>query len=197
VIFSVNNALTYKSECMETMVQTLLKTPSARKELFEDLYKQVFPLVARFVSNAGGTFQDARDIFQDALVIFMERCNDRNDIEFPERYITGIAKHLWLRKYSDNKKLVSMDSFERSLSIPADFYPTVVSNRLASFLEKAGSRCIELLRAYYFDKMSMKELAASFGYGSERSATVQKFKCIEKLREVIKQKSQAYEDFFE
>lgn len=182
---------------METIVQPLLASPAARKELFEDLYRQVFPAVARFVSKAGGTFHDARDIFQDALVIFMERRDEDTDIEFPERYITGIAKHLWLRKYSRNKQLVSLDNFERSLSIPADFYPTVLTSRLISFLETTGSKCIELLRAFYYDRMGMKELAARFGYASERSATVQKYKCIEKLREVIKEKSQAYEDFFE
>jgi hypothetical protein len=43
----------------------------------------------------------------------------------------------------------------------------------------------------------MKELADLFGYAGERSATVQKYKCIEKVRETVKEQSLAYEDFIE
>lgn len=181
---------------METMILSSLTSASARKVLFEDLYKQAFPVVARFVSKSGGSFQDARDIFHDALVIYVER-RELNDIEHPDRYITGIAKHLWLRKYEKNKYHVRLDDYENALTIPSDYFPTVSSARLLRFLQSTGNKCLELLRSFYFDNVSMKKLAENFGYSSERSATVQKFKCIEKLRESIKEKSATYEDFFE
>lgn len=174
-----------------------MTSASARKALFEDLYKQAFPTVARFVSKSGGSFQDARDIFHDALVIYVERQNDLNDIEHPDRYLLGIAKHLWLRKYEKSKRQVRLDNYENALAIPSDYFPTVLSQRLLLFLQSTGTQCLELLRSFYFDNTSMKELAENFGYGSERSATVQKFKCIEKMRESIKEKSATYEDFFE
>jgi hypothetical protein len=43
----------------------------------------------------------------------------------------------------------------------------------------------------------MVKVAQLFGFSGERSATVQKYKCIEKVRETVKQKALTYEDFLE
>jgi hypothetical protein len=41
----------------------------------------------------------------------------------------------------------------------------------------------------------MTQVAETFGFSGVRSATVQKYKCIEKVRETVKQKALTYEDF--
>jgi len=43
----------------------------------------------------------------------------------------------------------------------------------------------------------MKDVSEKFGFSGERSATAQKFKCLEKIRSVVKQKSLSKEDFYE
>ena len=47
--------------------------PEERALLFAQLYEETFPKVAKFVANRGGTFDDAKDIFHDALVILYEK----------------------------------------------------------------------------------------------------------------------------
>jgi DNA-directed RNA polymerase specialized sigma24 family protein len=61
------------------------------------LYQQAFPLVAQYVSKTGGSFHDAKDVFQDALVIYYEKqAAGAVAIQYSEKaYILGIAKHLW------------------------------------------------------------------------------------------------------
>ena len=56
---------------------------------------------------------------------------------------------------------------------------------------------MELLKAFYCDNMPANTIAGLFGYSGIRSATVQKYKCMETVRETIKEKSLAYEDFVE
>ncbi len=56
---------------------------------------------------------------------------------------------------------------------------------------------MELLKAFYYDDVPLKDLADSFGYSGVRSVTVQKHKCLEKVRESVKQKSLVYDDFME
>jgi hypothetical protein len=56
---------------------------------------------------------------------------------------------------------------------------------------------MELLSAFYYEKEDLQKLAQRFGFSGTRSATVQKFKCLEKVRETVKQKSLQYEDFME
>ncbi len=162
----------------------------------EELYQSAFPVVASWVRKMNGSLEDAKDVFHDALVLYQEKINQGVTIETsPEAYILGIAKHLWLRKFKLARNTVSLDEMERSIVIPDDFYAPLSSLRLLKFLELAGRNCLELLRRAYYDKLPAIELAQKMGYAGERSATVQKYKCIEKLRVIIHQKAMSYEDF--
>jgi len=64
-------------------------------------------------------------------------------------------------------------------------------------LQLTGRKCLELLRAVYYDKLDLPAVAAVFGYQTVRSATVQKYKCLEKVRDKVKEKSISYEDLLE
>jgi DNA-directed RNA polymerase specialized sigma24 family protein len=187
---------------METvMLQEITNTDldTERDKLFEALYITAFPIVARFVRKMNGSLDDASDLFQDALVIYYEKSQstDFNIYTSPEAYILGITKHLWIRKYTLDYKKVSLDTMEASITIPHDYDPEVDSLQLLKLLASTGKKCMELLQAFYYEKISMKILAGRFGFGTERSATVQKYKCIEKIRNTIKEKSISYEDFIE
>jgi len=54
---------------------------------------------------------------------------------------------------------------------------------------------MRLLNAFYYEKLNMDEIAIRFGFSGKRSATVQKFKCLGKVRQVVRRKSLQYEDF--
>jgi len=185
---------------MEIMqIEHSVAPTEARTQLFEALYISAFPGVARFVSKMNGTLEDAADIFQDALVIYYEKTLD-NRFELTtsrEAYITGIAKHLWLRKFSHDRNNVKLDAAEAAIEIAVDYYPAVNDQKLLAFLEQSGKKCLALLRAFYYERTPMKKLAHKFGFVSERSATVQKYKCLEKVRDTIKEKAFTYEDFLE
>jgi DNA-directed RNA polymerase specialized sigma24 family protein len=185
---------------LEVMPKAVLAASNAERNVFfEEMYETAFPAVASFVRQMDGSFQDAKDIFQDALIIFLEQSTAASMTinVSPEWYILGISKHLWLRKFKEDRLKVSLNDFERALYIPIDFYPCIKSKRILQFLEVAGSKCIDLLRSFYFEKNTLKEISKTLGYSSEHSAAVQKYKCLEKIRESIKQKSVTYEDFFE
>ena len=180
-------------------ISSHLKDPEAREQAFEHFYKEVFPAVAGLVSKQGGTFQDAKDIFQDALVIFYEKSmNDKLDIRLSEEaYLTGIAKHLWIRKFKSNIRLTSLDSAEQEITLPEDYVNAQNENRLLQLLEVAGKKCLDLLHAIYYNKQSMDEISTSYGFSSAHSASAQKYKCLEKVKATVKQKSLRYEDFLE
>ncbi len=180
-------------------VSTIAAVNGNRVRLFEELYTKAFPAVARFVSSRHGTYDDAKDIFQDALVVFHEKLIQEG-VEITvsdEAYILGIAKHLWLRKYKHDRTKVQLSLVESLFSIPDDFYENVQTSRLLNLLERAGRKCLELLQAFYYRKSSMNEIGDAFGFASEHSAAVQKYKCLEKVRDIVKEKSLQYEDFTE
>ena len=178
-----------------------LKDPQQREKNFEHLYEEVFPAVADIVSKQGGSFHDAKDIFQDALIIFYEKnvSGELNVQVSNEAYIVGIAKHLWNKKFKTNYGLLSLDSLEKEISLPQDYFEIEITktNRLLRLLEVAGKKCIELLRSIYYDKLSMNEVSRLHGFSNAHSASVQKYKCIEKIKVMVEQKSLSYEDFME
>ena len=200
VIYDCKLALKVMEADLEIISKPVLAASGTdRGVFFEEMYETAFPAVASFVRQMDGSFDDAKDIFQDAVIIYLERSTEMSVTinVSPDRYIIGIAKHLWLRKFKEDKKMISLTDFERALYIPADFYPSIISNRLVHFLEAAGSKCMDLLRSFYYDNDNLKEVSKKLGYSTEHSAAVQKYKCLEKVRESIKEKSVTYEDFFE
>ena len=178
-----------------------LKDPQQREKNFEHLYEEVFPVVADIVSKQGGSFDDAKDIFQDALIIFYEKhVNGELHVQLSyEGYIVGIAKHLWIKKFKSKNRLLSLDSLEKEIKLPQDYFEIerTKTNRLLHLLEVAGKKCLELLRSIYYDKLSMNEVSEVHGFSNPHSASVQKYKCIEKVKGIVEQKSLNYEDFME
>ena len=173
-------------------ISNLDQLSAKREELFTTLYKKAFPAIARYVSRMGGSFDEAKDVFQDALVVYYEKViagqvSPSNEMA----YLAGIVKNLWLKRYREDSRNTSLDGFD--ISIDEEDQPS--ENRLMDFLSTAGKKCMDLLKGFYYDGLQLDEMAALFGFSGVRSATVQKYKCLEKVRETVKEKSLTYEDF--
>lgn len=154
------------------------------------LYEETYPAVAAFVAKMGGSTEDAKDIFHDALIIFFEK---DLGVENSAAYIVGIAKHLWVRKYKHNAHLVHLDF---DIEIPEEKTSPIVA-RLLRLVESAGKSCLDLLQAFYYERRSAESIAFDFKYSNAHTATVQKHKCLQKLRHFVKEKSLDYESFVE
>lgn len=170
------------------------------------VYQQAFPAVARYVSKCGGTFEEAKDVFHGALLVFFEKKYEgRLSLQQGEEaYIFGIARHLWAKRYSENQRYASLDQlteeFERESvewekADDASSNETLSNKRILRVLQAAGRKCMRVLTAFYYERLDMQELAHRFGFSGTRSATVQKFKCLQKVKQVVKEKSLQYEDF--
>lgn len=165
----------------------------SRQQLFITLYKEVFPKVAVFISQRGGSFQQVKDIFQDALIIFYERSSGGH-VKKEQAYLLGISRYLWFNNYPEGSH-VSINTTDWNLPSDEESHPS--RKRLLLLLEQAGKKCMDMLKVVYYDKLPMDKLSERFGFTSKRSATVQKYKCMEKIRNKIKEKQLQYEDFFE
>lgn len=180
------------------MVETqIVENPAElREQLFMDLYKSCFPVVARSIAKFGGSFDEAKDVFQDALVIFYEKqSSGKLELRVSEKaYLFGIARNLWLHKYKEKNKRTGLDEHT---DVFEETEAGVSQQLLLRYLEVAGKKCMELLKSFYYDNEKLETIADQFGFSGTRSATVQKYKCLEKVREKVKEKSLAYEDFLD
>ena len=154
------------------------------------LYRDSFPDFARMVRRMGGSLEQAKDSFQDALLIYLEKEKaGKLHLYSPKAYLLGTAKICWLRMVNKGSMLPLPEGFE-----PAEPQDADTEEREKSLLESlinSGKKCLQLLKAFYYDHSSMQDIAVKFGFNGTRSATVQKYKCLEKVRESIKA-TQAY-----
>ena len=170
------------------------------ESLFTRLYLEAFPVIAAFVSKKGGTLENAKDVFQDALVIYYEQVATTGlKIKVSEKaYLMGIAKHLWYGQLRESSLIEGENLEGQNPQWKVDLKePELSEQKLMHFLETAGQRCMDMLRAFYYDKLSLSKISERFGFSGTRSATVQKFKCLEKVRDEVKQRKLEYADFTE
>lgn len=188
---------TYKKKSM-TEINKPKGGHQQRQDLFVDLYLKAFPAFARFVCRMGGSLDEAKDVFQDAVITWYEKSVSGNfKVSTSEKaYILGTARYLWIRRF---KNTINETELSNSLALYEDeeLNASISTAKVLRFLEKAGQKCMELLKAFYYDKESPEDLARHFGFSGERSSTVQKYKCLEKVRKEVKQRSLNYADFID
>jgi len=180
---------------MIAMNNERLSTVELREAFFMALYKKAFPTVARYIARMGGSLEEAQDIFQDALVIYYEKVafEQAETILSEKAYLLGIAKKLWLHRFKAGSMNEPLNNFDTE-ALPDE---QLATGKILYYLETAGKKCMELLKAYYYDRLPVGNVTTLFGYSSTHSATVAKYKCLEKVRETVKQNSLNYADFIE
>ncbi len=151
------------------------------------LYKY-FPVVKSWVIKNSGNKADAEDIFQEALIILINKINDEQ-FELKSAlntFLFGISKNLWYEKLRKNKKEIK--SIEESIDLYEDAGSLIEENskaqKAAIAFEQLGERCKQILAMFYYKKLSMLEIAEKLGFNSENVAKNQKYRCIEKAKEI-------------
>lgn len=148
-----------------------------------------FPVVKKYVIKNSGNREDAEDVFQDALMILFKKVNDGNFALSAalNTYIFGIARNLWHERLrSMNKKLVVNDLPDGNTGeeMTSALEEDAKVRRAYEAVALLGQKCRELLGLFYFKKRSMVQIAAELGFGSEQLAKNQKYRCIEKAKQI-------------
>jgi RNA polymerase sigma factor (sigma-70 family) len=151
-----------------------------------------FPMVRKVVISGGGNEDDARDIFQDAILVFY-RLAIKPDFILSSSISTllySIGHKLWLKKYRDHESRKS--SLSQGLPEAYDLQAEEIEdeeqerNRLSEkILEGLGEPCSTILKMFYYENFSMKEIASRLGYSNENTAKAQKYKCIERGKKIL------------
>jgi len=156
-----------------------------------ELYRESFPDFARMVRRMGGSLEEAKDSFHDALLIYLEK-EKTGKLQLhssPRAYLLGTAKICWLHTRKKGTVLPLPEEFDTATSEEPDMEER--EKTLLTALQQSGQKCLELLKAFYYDHLSMDAIAGRFGFAGRRSATVQKYKCLEKVRQEIKTETYA------
>ncbi|MGI4869745.1 MAG: RNA polymerase sigma factor [Janthinobacterium lividum] len=161
-----------------------------RAQALTRLYRQGFPLVRRYVGRHGGSAPDAQDVFQDALVILYEQATGGTLVltASASTYLLSISRNLWHRELRRRARLPH-EALPDELDALATEEPDALAEpafAVLDYVEQLGEKCKGLLLSFYYFQQPLTQIAETYGYRSVRSATVQKFKCLERLRHSVR-----------
>ncbi len=171
---------------------------SGDQKILKEIYESNYPTVEKMILKNSGTNDDAKDIYQDAMVIFYNNVLKPQFIlsSTVKTYLYAISWRLWMKKIREEKKLTIthkeeyIDAFDFEL-VSKD--PDATLNGVVELLKQHGKNCLEILQRFYFNSQSFDQIASALGYASGQVVREQKYRCIKRVREGIKSSNMSYE----
>lgn len=162
------------------------------KRAVERIYRENFNMVQALVINNNGSADDAKDIFQETIIVLYEKVRAGGfELNCQIRtFIYSVARRLWLKRLQQqNRYSAPGDNMEPVVAVEEDLEDHEQRNAEFEMMEKAinnlGEPCKSLLEAYYLQKQSMQTIAANFGYTNADNAKNQKYKCLMRLKKIF------------
>ncbi|MGL5944822.1 MAG: RNA polymerase sigma factor, partial [Sediminibacterium sp.] len=142
--------------------------------------------------NNNGSYDEARDIFQEAMIALYEKAQNESFVLTCQikTYIYSICRRLWLKRLQQIGRYAHpVDSMEETVAVEEDLEAHEKRNADFNIMDRAlsslGEPCKSLLEGYYLKKMDMNALAAEFGYTNADNAKNQKYKCLMRLKKLF------------
>jgi RNA polymerase sigma factor (sigma-70 family) len=160
-------------------------------QCLKQLYREYFGLIESLILKNSGTSEDAKDVFQDSMIILYNKAQDKNFrlTSSVKTYLYSVCRNIWidrLRQSMNRSRLLDLHNFE---TVQPDDLSVLLenerSNVLIEYIERLGTKCKEVITLFYFHKKSMKEIALEMDMASEAVARNKKHSCLSKLREQV------------
>lgn len=162
------------------------------RNAIETIYRENFSTIKAFIVNNNGYPDDARDIFQEAMIVLFEKAKSSSFILSCQirTYLYSVCRRLWLKKLQKESRFnPSVESVQEIVAVEEEieFHEKRDSDfiLMENALQKIGEPCKSLLEAFYIEKKSMPEIAETFGYTNADNAKTQKYKCLVRLKKLF------------
>jgi RNA polymerase sigma factor (sigma-70 family) len=179
----------------ETTEQKLLEGLAVNdRKAIETIYKQHYNMVQALILSNSGYPDDARDIFQEAMIVLFEKVKS-GSFELNcqlKTYLYSVCRRLWLKRLSQlQRNSVEVEGLMDTVPVEDEIEKHEQRNLDFQIMEQSmnslGEPCRSLLKAYYLEMKNMVEIAADFGYTNADNAKNQKYKCLMRLKKIFSQ----------
>ena len=162
------------------------------KKAIESIYKDNFNMVQSLVINNNGSAQEAKDIFQEAMIVLLEKSRLANfELNCQiKTYVYSVCRRIWLKRLQQfNRYSGELESMVGSVPVEDDVEEYEKRDQEFLMMEKAiaslGEPCKGLIEAFYIQKRNMQDIASQFGYTNADNAKNQKYKCLMRLKKLF------------
>lgn len=157
------------------------------------LYKLYFGSINHFIITNSGSEDDAKDIFQEAIIVFYQNIKNQNfELNCKiKTYLYSVCRLMWLKKIKKASAVVGkITDFEGFIAIDdaeADMIEEreIQFGKMAAALGELGEPCKTLIEDFYIKQLSMGQISEKFGYTNADNAKTQKYKCLMRLKKLF------------
>jgi RNA polymerase sigma factor (sigma-70 family) len=177
-----------------------------------DLFEKNRRPVTALVTRNNGSPDDAEDILQEALIILWERIRTGKYV-YKARlgtFVFATARNLWLQRLARKRREITetdmrlsalggtgseRHSGKGSMTDPETDDPDPLellanqeeSGRVAAAIDHLGDPCRRLLLLYYWEELSMEDIAQKMGFANADTAKSKKYQCKKALEQLLKE----------
>ena len=161
-------------------------------EAFKALYAHL-PKVEHLVRQNSGRSGDAKDIFQDALIIFHRRVRTEGFTLSSSigTFLFAVCRNLWREELRRRNKSLTEWKLEDAPDEPADLTALLAREgeykRAEQALKSLGAKCLDVLTRFYVKHEPLQLIAKALGFAGEGGAKTRKYKCLEEARKRYRQ----------
>lgn len=156
------------------------------------LYVAYFPMVLQLILNNNGTPDDAKDIYQEAIIVLYNKIK-KGDFELSSKlktFLYSVCRRLWLKRLSQmNRYAGDVKDFQDFLPVEEEVEDqnerNIQFSKMQSALGMLGEPCRTIIEDFYINNKSMQEICESFGYTNADNAKTQKYKCLQRLKKLF------------
>jgi RNA polymerase sigma factor (sigma-70 family) len=170
---------------------------------FSCLYLQTYRQCVPYAVKRGSSQEQAKDLLQECLAIFVSKIRDRSFVYQEGTRITTYFQSIYINQWKKSLDLAARrnevslegitgreddrDAFETGLeAMVLQEYDEDERSWIFKELDRAfqllAEDCRKVLRWFYVEDRSLRDIAGELGM-TEASATVKRFKCAKYLRE--------------
>src|SRR5437868_13526876 len=116
-------------------------------------------MVLAFVLNNNGSYDEAKDIFQEAMITLYEKAKSDSFVLTCQikTYVYSVCRRLWLKRLQQlNRTNAGNENYDQTVSVEEDLELHERRNAEFNMMERAlkrlGEPCKSLLEAHYLKK---------------------------------------------
>ena len=180
------------SSSVPTDREVVLGILNNSEEVLNKLYRGYFPMVLQFILNNNGDEDDAKDVYQEAIIVLYNKIKSGN-FELSSKlktYLYSVSRRIWLKKLTQmSKKTNNIADFEDVLAIEEDVetheQKDMQFDKMKDALSSLGEPCKTIIEDFYIHNLSMQDICEKFGYTNTDNAKTQKYKCLQRLKKLF------------
>lgn len=172
--------------------EVILGILNGSKDILERVYKSYFPMILKLVISNNGDEDDAKDIFQESIIVLYNKIKSGN-FQLNSKlktFIYSVCRRLWLKRLSQkNKGTVYVKDYEEIISVEEDLEYHQQKDKeftqMAEAMILLGEPCRTIIEDFYIYDNSMQDICKKFGYTNADNAKTQKYKCLQRLKKLF------------